>query len=103
MSHTICLTTLLQLNILVSRSRRACLADFGLATALDSKHTLTSMTRPTGTLRWQAPELFPDMRNPDTASTERRSTMATDVYAFALVCYEASIYISLQEQDLTSL
>jgi len=44
----------------------------------------------TGTLRWQAPELFPDMLHPDAASAERRNTMATDVYAFALVCYEAS-------------
>jgi len=71
-------------NILVSPSRRACLSDFGLATARDSKPTVRtymSSSRATGTLRWQAPELL----NTDADS---RTTFATDVYAFAMVCYE---------------
>jgi len=72
-------------NILVSPSRRACLADFGLATARDSKPTVRtymSSNRTTGTLRWQAPELLLG------EDTDLHTTFATDVYAFAMVCYE---------------
>jgi serine/threonine protein kinase len=95
--QTTCLTILHQLNILVSRMRRACLADFGLSTAADSKYMST--TRPRGTLRWQAPELLLDVLDSDSPSPERRNTFATDVYAFALVCYEASFNCTvLQEQ-----
>ena len=36
----------------------------------------------TGTLRWQAPELLLG------TDTDPRTTFATDVYAFAMVCYE---------------
>jgi serine/threonine protein kinase len=81
---------LLQVNILVSPSRRACLSDFGLATARDSKPTVRtymSTNRMTGTLRWQAPELLFGM------DTDSRTTFATDVYAFAMVCYEVGIFI----------
>jgi len=95
------LKTILQVNILVSRSERACLADFGLATAGDSKPTLVqsiSTSRMTGTLRWQAPELFPDMSKTDVSGTEQRETLATDIYAFAFVCYEVSqIFTSLRK------
>jgi serine/threonine protein kinase len=82
-----CVTMLIQVNILVSPSRRACLSDFGLATARDSKPTVRtymSTSRATGTLRWQAPELLLD------TDTDSRTTFATDVYAFAMVCYEVS-------------
>lgn len=79
-----CLTTLLQLNILVSDSRRACLADFGFS----SNSTVTASThKGMGTVRWMAPELF-DPQN--TQETTPQNTQATDVYSFALVCYEAS-------------
>jgi len=71
-------------NILVSPSRRACLADFGLATARDSKptvRTLMSTNRTAGTSRWQAPELLG-------GDDDSHNTFASDVYAFAMVCYE---------------
>jgi serine/threonine protein kinase len=42
-----------------------------------------------GTPRWLAPELIPR------AGVKRHHTHATDIYAFALVCYEAS-YTPLQ-------
>ena len=80
------MTILLQVNILVSPSRRACLSDFGLATARDSKPTVRtymSTNQTTGTLRWQAPELLG-------GDDDSRTTFATDVYAFAMVCYEVS-------------
>src|SRR5580704_13447272 len=86
-------TLMIQLNILVSPSKRAVLADFGLASAMDSNPTIMthlSSKKNAGSLRWKAPELFPNMHDPDAADTDRRNTFATDVYAFAFVCYEAS-------------
>ncbi|KIM91557.1 hypothetical protein PILCRDRAFT_763184 [Piloderma croceum F 1598] len=74
-------------NILITDSHRACLADFGLATTKDSKSFVVNSTttmRVAGTLRWQAPELF-DPCADDTACV---SSLASDVYAFACVCYE---------------
>jgi len=75
------------LNILVTPAGRACLADFGLATARDSKPIIMSSmssNRATGTLRWQAPELL----NPESDEVDGRNSTASDVYAFACVCYE---------------
>jgi serine/threonine protein kinase len=82
---TISLTTLLQVNILISRSRRAFLADFGLATTINSTVRNSSTFRSGGTLRWQAPELLRD--DDEVRST---NTTATDIYAFAMVCFEVS-------------
>ncbi|KAJ7442443.1 hypothetical protein FB451DRAFT_1376979 [Mycena latifolia] len=69
-------------NILVTPSRRACIADFGLSSIADSMtmcftHSTTSPQ--TGTMRWQAPELL---------RGESVSDARSDVYAFACVCYE---------------
>jgi len=77
------------LNILVSSSQRACIADFGVATMIHSA-SMTYMTtdKRTRTLRWQAPELLPDITGGDFSNTELCNTTATDVYSFALVCYE---------------
>ncbi|KAF7290843.1 hypothetical protein MIND_01325500 [Mycena indigotica] len=67
------------LNILISRSGRAVLGDFGLSSVTDSKISTTGSMRKTGgTVRWQAPELFRGSPN----------SFASDVYAFACVCYE---------------
>jgi serine/threonine protein kinase len=46
----------------------------------------------TGTLRWQAPELLLGM------DTDSHTTFATDVYAFAMVCYEV-IRFTFQLKD----
>lgn len=71
-------------NVLITQSGRACLADFGLAIAIDS-NTMTvaqnSTVRSGGTVRWQAPELF----NPTGC---QQNTTCSDIYAFACVCYE---------------
>ncbi|KAJ7731353.1 kinase-like domain-containing protein, partial [Mycena metata] len=68
------------INVLVTRSGRAVLADFGLSSVVvDSEiPALSSTTRSGGTTRWQAPELLRGSRN----------SAASDVYAFACVCYE---------------
>ncbi|KAJ7698157.1 kinase-like domain-containing protein [Mycena metata] len=70
------------LNILVTRSGRAVLADFGLASvAMNSKiPALSSTVHSGGTTRWQAPELL----HPDGT----RTSFMSDVYAFACVYYE---------------
>ncbi|KIJ97720.1 hypothetical protein K443DRAFT_236688 [Laccaria amethystina LaAM-08-1] len=78
------------LNVLVNRSRRGCLADFGLANLVDDNilhWTSIQTTGPQsgGTLRWQAPELI----NPP-SDESAKATPASDIYSFACVCYEVS-------------
>ncbi|KAJ6460980.1 kinase-like domain-containing protein, partial [Mycena sanguinolenta] len=76
-------------NILVDEEGHARLADFGLAFWVDAT-TKDSSTR-AGSTRWMAPELL----HPESVQlTKFRRTLATDVYAFACVCYE------LYHQDL---
>ncbi|KIM82231.1 hypothetical protein PILCRDRAFT_71097, partial [Piloderma croceum F 1598] len=74
-------------NILISQAHRACLADFGLATAKDTMSfgiTSSTTTRTTGTLRWQAPELL----DPEQDERTCKNSPASDIYAYACVCYE---------------
>ncbi|KAJ7803305.1 kinase-like domain-containing protein, partial [Mycena leptocephala] len=69
------------INILVTPSRRACIADFGLSSivnALTLRFTSTTSVRG-GTARYQAPELF---------QKGSANHFGSDVYAFACVCYE---------------
>ncbi|KAJ7066309.1 kinase-like domain-containing protein, partial [Mycena amicta] len=69
-------------NILVSPSRRACIADFGFSSITDSaSFRLTNSTRRGGTSRYEAPELL-SLENSDP------NDFRSDVYAFACVCYE---------------
>ncbi|KAF7377564.1 Protein kinase domain-containing protein [Mycena sanguinolenta] len=72
------------LNILVTPSHRACIADFGVSSIADSitvRFTHSTVTARAGTARYQAPELF-DMENPV------KIHYGSDIYAFACVCYE---------------
>jgi len=76
-------------NVLISKSGRACLADFGLATAIDSKTistTYSSTAKSGGTMRWQAPELL--SIGADETKSYQYNSKASDIYAFACVCYE---------------
>ena len=73
------------MNILVTESGKACLADFGLSNHVDAEMltwTSESSTNIGGTVRWQAPELF------DTENENSKPTKETDVYAYSCVCYE---------------
>jgi len=76
------------LNVLVSQSQRAYIADFGLATVIHTASTTMTQTtnRARGTLRWQAPELWLDTE--ETSETQQQNAKATDIYAFGSVCYE---------------
>lgn len=74
---------ILQANILVSPSGRACLGDFGLSTLQNAENvrwtSLSVIGSTGGTVRWQAPEL---------CKGGTTVTMASDIFAFACVCYE---------------
>ncbi|KAG7095933.1 hypothetical protein E1B28_006617 [Marasmius oreades] len=68
------------INVLITRSGRACIGDFGLSRIADT-HGLrltTSTTRPVGTARWLAPELLSG------SGTSKES----DMYAYGCVCFE---------------
>ncbi|KAF7303650.1 Protein kinase domain-containing protein [Mycena indigotica] len=67
-------------NILIDDNGHVQLADFGVASYMNS--TIESSTR-RGTTRWMAPELL----LPEPGQIFRR-TRESDVYAFACVCYE---------------
>ncbi|KAJ7878749.1 kinase-like domain-containing protein [Mycena olivaceomarginata] len=69
------------INILVTPSRTACIADFGLSSIADImtlRFTHSTSYVQGGTARYQAPELL---------RGEKRH-YGSDVYAFACVCYE---------------
>ena len=78
-----------QVNILITPSHRACLVDFGLSAAGESRvlqQSSSSNARATGTIRWEAPELLaPETEGNTVIAT---STRASDIYSFAWVCYE---------------
>ncbi|KAJ7098394.1 kinase-like domain-containing protein [Mycena epipterygia] len=72
----------LKINILVTPSRRACIADFGLSSIVDAitlRFTHSSASARGGTARYQAPELL---------KGESQNHFGSDIYAFACVCYE---------------
>ncbi|KAF8186928.1 kinase-like domain-containing protein, partial [Mycena galopus ATCC 62051] len=74
------------MNILVTPSRRACVADFGLSTIADAmtlRFTHSTASPKGGTARYQAPELL---------STDTPNHFGSDVYAFGCVCYEVRLH-----------
>ncbi|KAJ8083227.1 Rho guanine nucleotide exchange factor [Marasmius tenuissimus] len=75
------------LNILITCSFRACIADFGLSRITDTNglRITASTTRPVGTARWLAPELLVENGRPSKES---------DMYSYACVCHE--IFTGLQ-------
>ncbi|KAK7026369.1 kinase domain-containing protein [Favolaschia claudopus] len=69
------------INILVTPSGRACIADFGLSiivNAMTLRLTTSTTVNHKGTARYNAPELF----------EEGPKTFASDIYAFGCVAYE---------------
>ncbi|KAJ7134330.1 kinase-like domain-containing protein, partial [Mycena epipterygia] len=71
------------MNILVTPSGRACVADFGLSSIVDAltlQFTHSTANTRGATPRYQAPELI--------LKDNAKNDFASDVYAFACVCYE---------------
>ncbi|PPQ75400.1 hypothetical protein CVT26_015371 [Gymnopilus dilepis] len=73
-------------NILVTKSGRACLADFGLSVILDTRPLTLDPSCSSngigGTIRWLAPELLdPDFDN-------LKPSLEADIYSFGCVLYE---------------
>ncbi|KAJ7659047.1 kinase-like domain-containing protein, partial [Mycena polygramma] len=70
-------------NILVNDVGHACLTDFGLTVLSDA--TVTQTNNGAGSVRWMAPETL----NPSACGlTDFARTPASDIYAFACVCFE---------------
>ena len=77
----------LQANILINKSGRACIADFGLLTIIsETSHTTTSSSiTNAGTVRWMSPELL----HPEHFDfKDSRPTKASDCYALGMVILE---------------
>ncbi|KAJ7289148.1 kinase-like domain-containing protein, partial [Mycena rebaudengoi] len=71
------------LNILLTPSGRACIADFGVSSVANTitvQFTHSTANVKGGTARYQAPELFQE--------SSAGNHFGSDVYAFACVCYE---------------
>ncbi|KAJ7023910.1 kinase-like domain-containing protein, partial [Mycena alexandri] len=74
-----------QANILIGDGGQACLADFGLALAVESQALDTSSAGSTyGTLRWLAPEIL----DPSRKDERRASLPKRDIYAFSCTILE---------------
>ncbi|KAJ7839212.1 kinase-like domain-containing protein, partial [Mycena olivaceomarginata] len=72
-------------NILINDAGQACLADFGLALAMESQAFSTSSAGGTrGTLRWLAPEILDSSRKSD----RQASLTKRDIYAFGCTILE---------------
>ncbi|KAG6914632.1 hypothetical protein DXG01_016206 [Tephrocybe rancida] len=80
-------------NVLVDRSGRAYLADFGLSN-IDDPHIVhwtsqSSVASRGGSARWQAPELHQSDNDSDAeASIGIHNTEKSDVFAWGCLCYE---------------
>ncbi|KAF8995840.1 kinase-like domain-containing protein, partial [Cyathus striatus] len=75
-------------NVLITEAGKAALCDFGLSTVtLDfdimAYTSIETIPHGSGTLRYQAPELFA----PEDA-TEPKLTKESDIYSFSCLCYE---------------
>ncbi|KAG0707066.1 kinase-like domain-containing protein [Suillus ampliporus] len=73
-------------NILITSSGRACIADFGIVMARDSHVQLTTTTPGAGTTCFMAPELLNAQNQPDLL--QNLDKMPCDMYALGCVCYE---------------
>ena len=81
-------------NILVRRKKstnleghecvQAKVADFGLSRTKENSRTYSNPTPNMGTLRWMAPEMF----GHESMVVKERYPFKSDVYSFAMVCYE---------------
>lgn len=78
----------MQPNILLDADENVIIADFGLTVYADSQSKALMSTR-AGNPRWMAPEIAQQQ-----VGQSVRPTYASDLYSFAMVCFEVSnIYL----------
>ena len=78
---------------MIDSQRRACLADFGLATIVDesTSRTTTAVSKKQGRIRWMAPELLdPDMFEFTGRFEKQLPSKDTDIYAIGMTILEVS-------------
>jgi serine/threonine protein kinase len=90
------LITILQNNVLITRSGCAVLTDFGLSQVIDDLIGPSGNTTSTiqGSVRWQAPELVLDDDN-----QKLQLTFSSDVWSFGCTAYEVHgqyIYLTIK-------
>ena len=92
------LTVILQNNVLITRSGRAVLTDFGLSQVIEDLMGPSGNTTSTiqGSVRWQAPELMLD----DDNNQKTKLTSSTDVWSFACTAYEVSWGFFLHDKEI---
>ncbi|ESK96318.1 hypothetical protein Moror_7104 [Moniliophthora roreri MCA 2997] len=74
-------------NILVDNKRSCRLADFGLATIIETERVdSTTSSAIKGTVRWMAPEMFAPKDEAETNNSEAK--WPRDIYAFACTIFE---------------
>ena len=74
-----------KVNILISHTGHACLADFSLLAMTSDQSTVMSSQVEGGTVRWMSPELF----DPESFGLRNiRPTKESDCYALGMVIYE---------------
>ncbi|KAG8214132.1 kinase-like domain-containing protein [Butyriboletus roseoflavus] len=90
MQPTVVHGDLKSLNIFVTTSERACLADFGLSTVHDSQISMaTTVNGISGTAGYMAPELISVLEDPDGAALlSRLDRRRSDIFAFGCITYE---------------
>ena len=86
----------LQLNVLINKHRRACLADFGLTRIL-AGFTSSGPGDPQGTVVWMSPEvLWPERRG----AKDGKPTKESDVYSLGILIYEVCVIFAVRLQHL---
>lgn len=83
-------------NVLINDSGRACIAGFDVFSIMETPGLQGSETPlGGGTIRFQAPELI----DPD---SECLSSVASDVYAFGMMCYQARLFRKRTSRNIFS-
>lgn len=82
-------------NILIDDQNRAVLADFGRSKKIENRGYTTNLF--VGAARYMAPEFFPGFNSEgvEPENFNSKYTMASDIYSFAMICFEVckAIYI----------
>lgn len=97
------LIAFIQLNIFITASERACLADFGLATVRDTQVSVaTTVHGIYGTAGYMAPELISVWEDPNGATLlAQLDRRRCDMFAFGCITYEVNDHPGCKRRGLT--